>query len=81
MDEECIPKLGEESILTRVGNICTEFENVIYRIVDLAGHPNGTLGDIDGDPRIFILFLDSHNYYSEANEIEYNISNRCEMLP
>ncbi len=81
MDEECIPKLGEESIMAKVEEICNEFDNVIYPcIIDLAGHPNGTMGDIDGDPKIFILFLDSYNYYSEVNDIEYNVSNQCEMF-
>ena len=81
MDEECIPKLGEESIMARVDEVCHEFDNIIYPgVIDLSGHPNGTMGDIDGDPKIFILFTDCHNYYSEANEIEHNISNRCEMF-
>jgi hypothetical protein len=82
MDEQCVNKLGgEESIKTKTMNIQNEFDNTIYpRIIDLAGHPNGSLGDIDGDPRIFILFSDSHNYYFEGNEIEYNYSNHCEMV-
>lgn len=81
IDEECIVKLGEESIMAKVDEICYEFDDVIYpRIIDLAGHPNGTMGDIDGDPKIFILFLDNYNYYSEVNDIEYNVSNKCEMI-
>ncbi|MFX1283461.1 MAG: hypothetical protein ACFFB5_07390 [Promethearchaeota archaeon] len=81
MEEECIPKLGENSIMAKVEEICYEFDNVIYpRIIDLAGHPNGTMGDIDGDPRIYILFLDNYNYYSEVNDIEHNVSNLCEMI-
>ena len=65
MDEDCIAVLGEESVMVRVEDICNEFDEVIYpRIIDLAGHPNGTMGDIDGDPRIFILFNKYHNYYS-----------------
>ncbi len=81
MEEECIPKLGENSIMAKVEEICNEFDNVIYpRIIDLAGHPNGTMGDIDGDPKIFILFLDNYNYYSEVNDIEHNVSNLCEMI-
>ncbi|MFX0172990.1 MAG: hypothetical protein ACFE9L_13840 [Candidatus Hodarchaeota archaeon] len=82
MDEQCINQLGgEESIKTKTIKIYNEFDNTIYpRIIDLAGHPNGSLGDIDGDPRIFILFSDSHNYYFEGNEIKYNYSNHCEMF-
>jgi hypothetical protein len=38
------------------------------------------MGDIDNDPKIFILFHDGSNYYSEANDIEHNISNECEMV-
>ncbi len=81
MEEECISKLGESSVMAKVQDISDEFDNVIYpRIIDLAGHPNGTMGDIDGDPKVYILFLDSANYYSEANDIEHNISNHCEMF-
>lgn len=81
MDEDCITKLGKASVMAKVEDICNEFDEIIYpRIVDLAGHPNGTMGDIDGDPRIFILFHDSYNYYSEVNDIEYNWSNHCEMI-
>jgi hypothetical protein len=81
MDEECIQKLGERSVMGKSDAICYEFDNTIYpRIIDLAGHPNGTMGDIDGDPKIFILFLDNYNYYSEVNDIEHNVSNRCEMF-
>lgn len=81
MDEECISKLGEESIMANANKICDEFDNTIYpRIIDLSGHPNGTMGDIDGDPKIFILFLDNSNCYREVNDIEYNVSNLCEMI-
>ena len=81
MVEDCITTLGESSVMAKVEEICIEFDEIIYpRIVDLAGHPNGTMGDIDGDPRIFILFHDSYNYYSEVNDIEHNYSNQCEMI-
>ncbi|MFW9914134.1 MAG: hypothetical protein ACFFGZ_00865 [Candidatus Thorarchaeota archaeon] len=81
MEKECISALGEAAVRAKSDAIGTEFDTVIYpRIIDLAGHPNGTMGDIDGDPKIFILFYDGYNYYSEVNDIEYNVSNQCEML-
>lgn len=81
MEEECIFELGEESVTSKAAAVCEEFDITIYpRIIDLAGHPNGTMGDIDNDPKIFILFHDGSNYYSEANDIEHNISNKCEMV-
>jgi hypothetical protein len=81
MVDQCISVLGEASVKAKNDEICYEFDTIIYpRIIDLAGHPNGTMGDIDGDPKIFILFHDGPNYYFEGNEIEYNISNECEMF-
>ncbi len=81
MVDQCISILGEASVKAKSDEICHEFDTIIYpRIINLAGHPNGTMGDIDGDPKIFILFHDGPNYYFEGNEIEYNISNECEMF-
>lgn len=81
MVDQCISILGEASVKAKSDEICHEFDTIIFpRIINLAGHPNGTMGDIDGDPKIFILFHDGPNYYFEGNEIEYNYSNHCEMI-
>ena len=82
MEDYCIEDLGEQAAALQGENICDEFDYTIYpQIIDLAGNPNGTLGDIDGDPRIIILL--SHNpisYYDQRNELDLEYSNLCEMF-
>ncbi|MFX0170194.1 MAG: hypothetical protein ACFE89_12710 [Candidatus Hodarchaeota archaeon] len=81
METNCITELGELAAIGKTETIRDEFDSTIYpRITDLAGHPNGTLGDIDGDPRIIILLSNCANYYSERNELPLEYSNQCEMI-
>ena len=81
MEKNCITELGELAAIGKTETIRDEFDSTIYpRITDLAGHPNGTLGDIDGDPRIVILLANCANYYSERNELPFDYSNLCEMF-
>jgi hypothetical protein len=82
----CISMFGESAAIRFAEDICEEFDATIYpRITDLAGHPNGTLGDIDGDPRIVILVSSNWvSYYSQYNELPASpsnpYSNECEMI-
>ncbi|MFX0079037.1 MAG: hypothetical protein ACFE8O_07335 [Candidatus Hermodarchaeota archaeon] len=81
MENSCITELGELVAIGKTETIRDEFDSTIYpRITDLAGHPNGTLGDIDGDPRIVILLANCAHYYSERNELPFDYSNLCEMI-
>ena len=82
MEDYCIAELGEHAAIKQTENICDEFDYTIYpRITDLAGHPNGTLGDIDGDPRIIILLSQNPiSYYDQRNELQLEYSNLCEMF-
>ncbi|MFX0113754.1 MAG: hypothetical protein ACFFB3_04340 [Candidatus Hodarchaeota archaeon] len=82
MDNSCIAELGEPAAMEQSNFIRDEFDTIIFpRVTDLAGHPNGTLGDIDGDPRIIILLTRNRaNYYSELNEFPLDYSNECEMI-
>ncbi|MFX1342172.1 MAG: hypothetical protein ACFFAL_05690 [Promethearchaeota archaeon] len=82
MEDSCIAELGELAAIIQTEYIRDEFDSNIYpRVTDLAGHPNGTLGDIDGDPRIIILLSrNRHIYYSERNELPFDYSNLCEMI-
>lgn len=82
MEDVCIAELGEHAVIIQAENICDEFDYTIYpRIIDLAGHPNGTLGDIDGDPRIIILLSQNPiSYYDQRNELQLDYSNLCEMF-
>jgi hypothetical protein len=82
MENSCISGLGESVAIIQSETIRDEFDSTTFpRVTDLAGHPNGTLGDIDGDPRIIILL--SHEpicYYSQRNEQILDYSNQCEMF-
>jgi hypothetical protein len=82
MENSCVSELGESVAIAQSEAIGDEFDNTIYpRVTDLAGHPNGTLGDIDGDPRIVILLChEPICYYSQRNEQILNYSNQCEMF-
>ena len=83
IENELITLLGGKTLITeKADEICHEFDTVIYpRLIDLAGHPYGVLGDIDEDPRIFILFLESTaSYYLEGNDLGTRRSNYCEMI-
>lgn len=52
-----IELLGEETAITKCDELKQIFDDVIYpKAVELAGHPDGYLGDIDGDPKL-TLFL------------------------
>jgi len=82
MENFCISDLGESAAIDHSETIRDEFDSTIYpRVTDLAGHPNGTLGDIDGDPRIITLLArELVSYYSQRNEQDLDYSNQCEMF-
>jgi len=82
MQDYCIAELGEHAALKQTEDICDEFDNIIYpQITNLAGNPNGSLGDIDGDPRIIILLSRNPiSYYGQRNELDLDYSNMCEMF-
>ncbi|MFW9906889.1 MAG: hypothetical protein ACFFFH_21470 [Candidatus Thorarchaeota archaeon] len=82
MENSCISNIGESVAIAQSETIRDEFDNTTYpRITDLAGHPNGTLGDIDGDPRIVILLChEPVCYYSQRNDQQLDYSNECEMF-
>ncbi len=85
MQDDCISELGESVAISQTETIRDEYDTSIYpQVIDLAGHPNGTLGDIDNDPRIFILLSrNTMTYYSERNEFSSSIvsyTNECEMF-
>ncbi len=65
-----------------------EFDNKIYSSnIEYFGHPDGDLGDIDGDPRVTIFLLDLGSqiagYFDPVHEYSntyYSVSNQREML-
>ncbi|MGY5865627.1 MAG: hypothetical protein RTV41_13575 [Candidatus Thorarchaeota archaeon] len=74
--------IGEEETNARAETYRDEFDTNIYsRVTDLAGNPNGTLGDADGDPRVYILIAEHRqSYYRQSNEVPGEYSNLCEMV-
>ncbi|NHJ14205.1 MAG: hypothetical protein EAX95_11045 [Candidatus Thorarchaeota archaeon] len=81
-DDLVISIIGEEEATNRAEVYRDGFDSNIYSAVtDLAGNPDGTLGDVDGDPRIYILIVEHRqSYYRQSNEIEGEHSNMCEMV-
>jgi len=81
-DDLVISIIGEEEANTRAETYREEFDSNIYpRVTDLAGDPDGTLGDVDGDPRFYILIVEHRqSYYLQTNEVAGEHSNLCEMV-
>ncbi|MFX1544453.1 MAG: hypothetical protein ACFFCR_15705, partial [Promethearchaeota archaeon] len=81
-DDLAIAIIGEETANTRAETYRDAFDTNIYqRVTDLAGNPNGTLGDIDGDVRVYILVVEHRqSYYRQSNEVPGEYSNLCEMI-
>jgi hypothetical protein len=81
-DDLAISIIGENEASARAETYRDEFDNNIYsRVTDLAGDPDGTLGDVDGDPKVYILVVEHYqSYYRQSNEVEGEYSNMCEMV-
>ena len=84
VDNDTIEAEGETELTNNSEFLRDAFESTIYpNVTYLAGHPNGTKGDIDGDPHIFILITPIDpwiGYYSWRNEETIANSNECEMI-
>jgi len=70
--------LGQEEANARAEIYQEEFDANIYpRVTDIAGDPNGTLGDIDGDPRVYILIVEKRqSYYTIASQMRLRATTR-----
>ena len=81
-DDLAVAIIGQQTANTRAETYRDEFDTNIYpRVTDLAGDPDGNLGDIDGDPRIYILIVENRqSYYRQTNEGPGEYSNLCEMI-
>ena len=83
MDNRTINAIGQGQAISRCDVLRSEFDRVVYpKNVELMGHPNGTLGDIDNDPHITVFLVeDIGSYYLEHNEIAgTSHSNQREMV-
>ncbi|MGY5873952.1 MAG: hypothetical protein RTV72_17020, partial [Candidatus Thorarchaeota archaeon] len=67
IEDLVISIIGEEEANSRAETYRDEFDANIYpRVTDLAGDPDGTLGDVDGDPRVYILIVEHRfDYYRQ----------------
>ena len=83
MDNRTIYSLGQTEATRRSNIFSYEFDTTIYpKNYELMGNPNGTLGDIDGDPRITVFLVQGvGSYYLQQNELYgYTYSNYREMV-
>ena len=89
MANETINLLGESAAIAKCSQLGQRFDEVIYpRAVELAGSPDGKLGDIDGDPRITLFLVPLVRYMGNAylgfhvpwDDCPFPFSNRREMV-
>ena len=83
MDNITITSMGQNQAIER-SEICrNEFDRIVYpKNYELMGSPNGTLGDIDNDPRITVFLVQGvGSYYLQHNElVGTSYSNNREMV-
>jgi len=68
-----ITQIGQNSAISRCEYYRDEFDHNIYpKNIEYMGSPDGTMGDIDGDPKVTILFYPikgGGGYYLESNKV------------
>ena len=83
LDNRTITSMGQSQAIDRSEILSSEFDNVVFpKNVELMGSPNGTLGDIDNDPRITVFLVQGvGSYYLQNNELPgTSNSNNREMV-
>jgi len=89
MANSSIQLLGEEDAVTKCEALQNVFDEVIFpKGVEIAGHPDGSLGDIDNDPRVTIYLCPMVRTMGQAylgtheirNELPGPRSNQREMV-
>jgi hypothetical protein len=89
MANETIDIMGENAAISKCSQLRQTFDDVVYpKAVELAGSPDGYLGDIDGDPRVtlFLVPLVRHmgtaylGFHVPWDECPFPFSNRREMI-
>ncbi|MBK5112118.1 MAG: hypothetical protein KGD59_04395 [Candidatus Heimdallarchaeota archaeon] len=67
MANETIELLGENESITKCEAIRDAFDDDIYPCaIEVAGHPNGVLGDVDGDPKVTVFLAPLVRYMGNA---------------
>lgn len=84
VDLVTINEIGETEAIETSNNYSTEFDSVIYPTnLNLVGHPDGFIGDIDGDPKITVLISPSSYggvYFFKDDDPTHPYSNNREMV-
>ncbi len=84
VDLTTIDAIGESEATARSNNYSSEFDSVMYPTnLELVGHPDGFLGDIDGDPKITVLITpESYGgvYLFKDDDPTHPYSNNREMV-
>ncbi len=89
MANETIDLLGESAAISKCSELGQYFDDVIYhKAIELAGSPDGYLGDIDGDPRVTLFLVPLVRYMGNAylgfhvpwDDCPFPFSNRREMI-
>jgi hypothetical protein len=76
MANETIELLGESESITKCEAIRDAFDVDVYlNAIALAGHPNGILGDIDGDPKVTIFLAPLVRHMGSAYLGYYHFGN------
>lgn len=84
-DNQTIEQDGIDEWITNWEFYGDEFDSIIYpKAIELAGSPDGNLGDVDGDPHVTMLFspiTGATGYYAYVNDLTIHYySNRREMF-
>ncbi len=89
MANSSIDLLGEENSISKCEGLRNVFDETIYpKAIELAGNPDGNLGDIDNDPRITLFLFPMVRTMGQAylgthqprDELPGPLSNEREMI-
>ena len=84
VDLTTINAIGETEATERSNRYSSEFDSIMYPTnLELVGHPDGFLGDIDGDPKITVLVTpESYGgaYLFKDDDPTHPYSNHREMV-
>ena len=84
VDLTTIDAIGESEATERSNNYSSEFDSVMYPTnLELVGHPDGFIGDIDGDPKITVLISPASYggaYFFKDEDPTHPYSNNREMV-
>ena len=72
MANETIDLYGESLMISKCETLRDEFDTTIYpKAIEIAGSPDGYLGDIDGDPHVTIFLAPLCRYYGSNSHLGY----------